>query len=198
MRSPVFVAVASVVMIACGSTSPQGSVTAAGRISTPETSASPASAGPVSTPETSASPASAGPVSTPETSASPAAPTAGFSCPQPATSLKSPAPQIVSGTYGLFLSPSGGLFGSPSGQNGATNLELIKPDATIAASVCIKLTSLSPQACGQGPAAWLQPPVSATNDEIYYRDGDTNIRMLVPPTSSLEVTSVPGNANVVS
>jgi hypothetical protein len=47
-------------------------------------------------------------------------------------------------------------------------------------------------------AAVLQPPVSASNDQVYYRDGDTKIRMVVPPASFVDVTTVPGDANSVS
>jgi hypothetical protein len=83
----------------------------------------------------------------------------------------------------------------PAGQ---TNLELIRPDATVAASVPIASPSLRGQACGQGRGPWLEPPVSATNDEVFYRDGDNKIRMVVPPSGSVDVTTVPGNENVVS
>ncbi|MHB8588370.1 MAG: hypothetical protein ACYDA0_05905 [Candidatus Dormibacteraceae bacterium] len=100
------------------------------------------------------------------------------------------SPQTLAGAYGILL--------SPPGLTSDTKLELIRPDATIAASIAIASPSLPAQACGQGMGAWLEPPVSATNDEVYYRDGDTKIRMVVPPSSSIDVTTVPGNANVVS
>ncbi|MGH7763318.1 MAG: hypothetical protein ACREOM_02745 [Candidatus Dormibacteraceae bacterium] len=68
----------------------------------------------------------------------------------------------------------------------------------MAASVPIAPPSAQAQGCGQGMGAVLEPPVSATNDEVYYRDGDSKIRMVVPPSGSTDVTTVPGNANVVS
>ena len=34
--------------------------------------------------------------------------------------------------------------------------------------------------CGQGTGAVLQPPVSATDDKVFYRDGNTNIKFLTP------------------
>jgi hypothetical protein len=49
-----------------------------------------------------------------------------------------------------------------------------------------------------GMGAWVQPPVSATNDQVYFRDGDTRIRMLEPPSNAVDVTTVPGNTNLVS
>lgn len=87
------------------------------------------------------------------------------------------SPQTLAGPYGILL--------SPPGRSSDIHLELIGADATIAASVPIASPSLSAQACGQGMGAWLEPPVSATDDEVYYRDGDTEIRMVVPPSSSL-------------
>lgn len=44
----------------------------------------------------------------------------------------------------------------------------------------------------------LAPPVSASNDQVYFRDGDTSIRRVVPPSSAADVTTVPGSANVAS
>ncbi|MHB8685845.1 MAG: hypothetical protein ACYDB4_01485 [Candidatus Dormibacteraceae bacterium] len=46
--------------------------------------------------------------------------------------------------------------------------------------------------------ALLAPPVSATSDQVYFRDGDTRIRMVIPPASSADVTTVPGGPTSVS
>ena len=116
---------------------------------------------------------SSGGPSTPRTSpsSSPAA--------SPSTS---PTAYPLSGTFGLILS-AGTLF-------------LINPDATEAASVSVAAPSV--QSCVKGMAAVLQPPVSASNEQVYFRDGDTKIRMVVPPSSSVDVTTVPGDANTIS
>jgi len=94
----------------------------------------------------------------------------------------SATPNPLSGSFGLLLS-AGTLF-------------LINPDASEAASVTVAPPSV--QSCVQGMAAVLQPPVSATDDQVYFRDGDTKIRMVVPPASFVDVTTVPGDANTIS
>jgi hypothetical protein len=95
----------------------------------------------------------------------------------------SPTTTALSGNYGLLLS--------------AGNLELIRPDAGIAASVPVANGSV--QFCSaQHDGALLAPPVSASSDQVYFRDGDTKIRMVVPPSSAVDVTTVPGNATTVS
>lgn len=101
-----------------------------------------------------------------------------------ATASPSSTPTIypLSGNFGLLLS-AGTLF-------------LINPDASETASVSVAAPSV--QSCGQGMAAVLQPPVSASDDQVYFRDGDTKIRMVVPPASFVDVTTVPGDANTIS
>jgi hypothetical protein len=44
----------------------------------------------------------------------------------------------------------------------------------------------------------LPPPVSASDDKVYYRDGDTQIRFIAPDGTSGAVTTVPGGATRVS
>lgn len=97
----------------------------------------------------------------------------------------------LTGDYGIVL--VGG-----TAQFGPGKLQLIRPDATVAVSVSISQPSLAAQACGQGMGAWVQPPVSATSDRVYFRDGDTRIRMLQPPSGAVDVTTVPGSTNTVS
>ncbi len=117
------------------------------------------------------------------TSGGPTSPTRSSSSASAAASPStSPTANPLSGSFGLLLS-AGTLF-------------VINPDATEAASVTVAAPSV--QSCGQGMAAVLQPPVSASDDQVYFRDGDTKIRMVVPPASSLDVTTVPGDANSIS
>jgi hypothetical protein len=104
------------------------------------------------------------------------------SAPAAASASASPSSNSLNGTFGLLLS-AGTLF-------------LINPDATEAASVSVAAPSV--QSCGQGMAAVLQPPVSASDSQVYFRDGDTKIRMVVPPSSVVDVTTVPGDSNVIS
>jgi hypothetical protein len=95
----------------------------------------------------------------------------------------SPVGQPLSGSYGLLLS--------------AGNLELIKPDATVAATVPV--ANASAQYCSQQHDGIVAPsPVSVSSDQVYFRDGDTKIRMVVPPASAVDVTTVPGNATTIS
>jgi len=44
----------------------------------------------------------------------------------------------------------------------------------------------------------LAPPVSASNDQVYFRNGDAQIQMVVPSASAVNVTTVPGSSNVAS
>src|SRR5690348_16050444 len=77
-------------------------------------------------------------------------------------------------------------------------IEVISPRGAVAAMAPMAQPSLVPQACGQQAAAWVRPAVSASDHHIYFRDGDTKIRMLVPPSSAADVTSVPGGPHVIS
>ena len=74
-------------------------------------------------------------------------------------------------------------------------LKLIRPDASVAASAPITLQGVD--CSSQHDAVNLQPPVSATNDQVYFRDGG-KIRMVVPPSSAADVTTVPNSQTVVS
>src|ERR1700674_1800313 len=93
------------------------------------------------------------------------------------------APGALSGAYGLILT--------------AGTLQLIKPDGTVAASASVAAPSV--QFCSAAHDGAMQaPPVSATSDQVYFRDGDTKIRMVTPPSSAIDVTDVPGNATPIS
>lgn len=104
----------------------------------------------------------------------------------PATSPSAgapPSPSTLSGTYGLLLS--------------AGHLELIRPDATIAATASVAAPSVR-YCSSASDGVVVQPPVSASNDQVYFRDGDTRIRMVVPPNGAVDVTTVPGGQETVS
>lgn len=97
--------------------------------------------------------------------------------------IPSPIVAPLTGPYGLLI--SGG------------KLELVQSDASVFASASIADPSVRFCSSAQD-GAMLAPPVSASSDQVYFRDGDTSIRMVVPPASAVDVTTVPGNANVVS
>ncbi|HSP10067.1 MAG TPA: hypothetical protein VLU92_10780 [Candidatus Dormibacteraeota bacterium] len=100
-----------------------------------------------------------------------------------ATLSPPPSATPLAGAFGLLLT--------------AGELELVRPDASIAAGVAVANASV--QYCSsQHDGAVLAPPVSASNDQVYFRDGDTKIRMVVPPASAADVTTVPGSSTVVS
>jgi hypothetical protein len=89
----------------------------------------------------------------------------------------------MSGTYGLLLS--------------AGTLELVKPDGSIGPSASVAAPSV--QFCSSAhDGADLQPPVSASSDQVYFRDGDTKIRMVVAPSGATDVTTVPGGPSTIS
>jgi hypothetical protein len=94
-----------------------------------------------------------------------------------------PSAGPLSGFYGLLLS--------------AGTLNLVKPDASVAASVPVA-TATTQFCSAQHDGVVAPPPVSASNDEVYFRDGDTKIRQVVPPGSAVDVTTVPGGPNVIS
>lgn len=94
-----------------------------------------------------------------------------------------PSAGPLSGSYGLVLS--------------AGMLNVIKTDATVAATVAV--APASAQFCSsQHDGVVAPPPVSASNDAVYFRDGDTKIRQVVPPAGAVDVTTVPGSPSIVS
>ncbi|HEX2646655.1 MAG TPA: hypothetical protein VHO95_05475, partial [Candidatus Dormibacteraeota bacterium] len=115
--------------------------------------------------------------------------------PSPATSAASAIRATSAPTQPHPVQPLTGNYGL---LQVGSNLEVVGIDGSVAASVPFAISSLVPQGCGQGVGAWLLPAVSATSDHIYYRDGDTKVRMLIPPSSAVDVTTVPGGTNLVS
>jgi hypothetical protein len=115
----------------------------------------------------------------PVVSAAPAASSSASTA--PATSPSPGAP--LTGPYGLMLSTG--------------TLDLIKTDGTVFASAPVAPPSV--QFCTSAhDGAVLAPPVSASMDQVYFRYGDTRIRMVVPPSGATDVTTVPGGATTVS
>jgi hypothetical protein len=101
----------------------------------------------------------------------------------PRKASPSPTAAQLTGSYGLILS--------------AGALMLIKPDGSLAASVDV--APASTQFCSpQHDGLVAPPPVSASNTEVYFRDGDTKIRKLVLPSSAVDVTTVPAGPNIIS
>src|SRR3989442_8194878 len=95
----------------------------------------------------------------------------------------SPSPVALTGNFGLLLS--------------AGTLYAFRPDASVAAAVA--LANASVQYCSSAhDGALLAPPVSSSNASIYFRDGDTKIRVVQPPSGALDVTTVPGGPTTIS
>jgi hypothetical protein len=79
----------------------------------------------------------------------------------------------------------------------AGNLDMVNTCGEVAASAPIAAPSV--QTCSSGgPAAALAPPVSATKDLVFYRDGNSTIRSLDTSGHTAAVTTVPGGPTMVS
>jgi hypothetical protein len=115
--------------------------------------------------------------------------------PVPAASPR-PSPSASSSTAPIALTPcttaeaSYGLIisGGKLEMIGSTGCQ--GPKASIAPS--------SVQMCADGLPAALAPPVSASNDKVYFRDGDTKVRLMTPDGRTGDVTTVPGGLTTVS
>jgi len=175
MRISALLAVGLIWMTACGGTAPNQ----AAQNPTPaaESSPTPASTQPPATTQAQASPSAQATVS-PVAVPSPSPVVAGGPC------------HSLAPSYGLLLSGTNGLAGSSG------TLEMVGPDGCVAASAPV--SAPSQHGCAQGMAAVLAPPVSATNDKVFFRDGDTKIRFLTPTGETGDATTVPGGQNAVS
>jgi hypothetical protein len=97
------------------------------------------------------------------------------------TASKTANPTGLSGSYGLLLS--------------AGKLQLVSPNGAIASSTAVAPPSV--QFCASGMGAVTQPPVSASDDQVYIRDGDTKIRS-IGTAGAGDVTTVPGSTTTIS
>ena len=117
-----------------------------------------------------------------DTSANPPASAGPATGSTPAASPSAAAGSLT-GSYGILI--AGG------------HIELVKADASIAATAPI--ASPSVQYCSSNSDGAMEaPPASATSHQVYFRDGDTRIRRLTPPTGAADVTTVPGGPTQVS
>ena len=112
-----------------------------------------------------------------------------------------PGHSASSNVAGATASPAPSPSGSPAVASyglllTAGILEMITPSGTIAAHATVAAPSV--HTCGQSTGAVLQPPVSASDDKVFYRDGNTNIKYLTPEGQTGDVTTVPGSATTVS
>jgi hypothetical protein len=100
-----------------------------------------------------------------------------------AAAAATPSAAPLTGPYGLVLS--------------AGTLQVVNLDASVAASASVAAPTV--QFCSPAhDGVVMPPPVSASNDQVYFRDGDTKIRMVIPPASAADVTTVPGGPNIIS
>ena len=112
-----------------------------------------------------------------------------ISCTEQSPAANSPSPSS-SPTPGTPAATSYGLLIS----GGA--LQMITTSGTVAASAKVAVTSR--HLCGNGYVAAQQPPVSATTDRVYFRDGNTMIRSLTPEGEVRNITTVPGGGSKLS
>ena len=89
-------------------------------------------------------------------------------------------------SYGLLIN-----YGTTADQ-----LVMVGPDGCTGSSV--QFARPSPVGCGQGMGALAAPPVSASNDKVYFRDGDSKIRSLTPAGATADVTTVPGGPSRIT
>jgi len=78
----------------------------------------------------------------------------------------------------------------------AGKLEMISATGCLGASALVGVPS--PHNCADGLPAVLAPPVSASGNRVYYRDGDTKIRFMTPRGVTGDATTVPGGPTTVS
>jgi hypothetical protein len=74
---------------------------------------------------------------------------------------------------------------------------MVSVDGCVGASAPVASASTQTY-CSPNLSAVVQPPVSATSDRVYFRDGDTQIRYLTPAGKIVDATSVPGGPTTIS
>jgi hypothetical protein len=102
-----------------------------------------------------------------------------------ASTLPTPsqATATLTGNYGIVI--AGG------------EIELVKPDASIATRSPIGASSVV-SCSSSGDGAMEAPPVSASSSQVYFRDGDTQISRMSLTSGATNVTTVPGGPTTVS
>ena len=80
--------------------------------------------------------------------------------------------------------------------NDHSQLELITPSGCVAATAAMAPTTA--HVCPNGMGNVLPPPVSASNTRVYYRDGATTIKSVMPGDPPVDETTVPGLPTVIS
>ena len=95
----------------------------------------------------------------------------------------------LTGTYGLLRSRTAG--------GGPGLLHLVKADGSLAATVGFEWNSAAVTCTGGADEVVALPPVSASNSHVYFREGSA-IRMVVPPSSKVDITTVPAGSTVLS
>jgi hypothetical protein len=76
------------------------------------------------------------------------------------------------------------------------NVEMIDSRGSVVTKAPVSASSVT--GCAPGQPAALEPAVSASDDKVYFRDGDTTIRSLSLTGQTEDVTTVPGGPTTVS
>jgi len=127
----------------------------------------------------------ASPTVVPPTAATPATPT-----PSPVATA-APTPTPLTASFAVLATPANGL---PT-----YTVSLLGTDGRVAASAVSATRSGLTCTFGQGAGTVLpSETVSATNDRVYYLDGNTTVRWLGPDGSKGQADSVPGGGSVGS
>lgn len=116
-----------------------------------------------------------------------------------AISCNSPSPKVISPSPSPSSSPSPTTSPAASSYGllmTAQTLQMITPSGAVAATA--KVAYPSRHLCGNGYVAGYQPPVSATRDKVFFRDGNTQIRYMTPDGRGGDVTTVPGSGSKLS
>src|SRR6202521_223561 len=115
--------------------------------------------------------------------------------PVPATS-PGPSPTALPSPATTGLAPCAGVESSYGLIISAGKLEMIGSTGCMGPTAATAAPSV--HSCADGLPAVLAPPVSASNDKVYFRDGDTKIRFMTPEGQTGDATTVPGGPTTVS
>jgi hypothetical protein len=115
--------------------------------------------------------------------------------PTPAAS-GSPSPATVASATPRPISRACSAASSYGLRMTSGTLEIVNTCGVVTARATVRPSSV--QFCSPGFGAVLQPPVSASADKVFYRDGDVDIRYLTPTGQTGFVTTIPGGPTTVS